>query len=322
MLRTLLPRLFTAAAPSPRASRQAARGSPPAGAAAELRSRFARYRTDRLQGVTPVAFRRAIDSWLGTVDADAEGYSSGELDRQRDLSIKFHWGHNHDFGDFRLEGRMGDRHIDLLALFLDLFPVRAEDFQDSDVLDVGCWTGGTALMLAALGSRVVALEEVKKYAQAAQFLADSFGVGDRLTVLPRSLYSCNDPEFYDRFDVVNFPGVIYHLSDPLIGLRVLFNALKVGGRILVESAGIDHDEPYCRFDGSLIHLSGSRDQLNRGGWNWFWPSPSALGRMMREAGFDEVQTCWHPGVSRVFGYGTKLAQVGICRAGLSVPGIR
>ena len=44
--------------------------------------------------------------------------------------------------------------------------------------------------------------------------------------------------------------------------------------------------------------------------------------MMREAGFDEVQTCWHAGTSRVFGYGRKLAQVGICRAGLSVPDIR
>jgi SAM-dependent methyltransferase len=329
MLKTLLPRIFTTGRLKPSRTRSAPSAPAPANTRATataisalLRQRFARYRTDRLHGVTPAAVRQVIESRLGTVDAEAEGYSPLELERQRDLSIKFHWGHNHDFGEFRVEGRMLDRHIDLLANFIDLFPIRAEDFHEKEVFDIGCWTGGTALMLAALGARVLAIEEVKKYAEMAQFLADSFGVGDRLTVLPRSIYSCNTPEFQDRFDVVNFPGVVYHLSDPLIGLRILFNSLRVGGRILVESAGIDHPEPYCRFDGSLIHLSGSREALNRGGWNWYWPSPSALGRMMREAGFDEVQTCWHHETRRVFGFGKKLAQVPICRAGLSVPDIR
>jgi SAM-dependent methyltransferase len=329
MLKTLLSRFFTSpklTAPDSAPAVVTAHSTNGNGAAAAvadlLRQRFARYRTDRLHTLTPAAFRQAIDSRLGIDDAAAEGYSPKELERQRDLSIKFHWGHNHDFGEFRVEGRMLDRHIDLFANFIDLFPIVVDDFLDKDVFDIGCWTGGTALMLAALGSRVLAIEEVKKYAETTQFLADSFGIGDRVTVLARSLYSCNNPEFYDRFDVVNFPGVVYHLSDPLIGLRILFNSLRVGGVILVESAGIDHDEPFCRFDGSLIHLSGSREQLNRGGWNWYWPSPSALERMMREAGFDEVETCWHQPTGRVFGFGKKLAHVPICRAGLSVPDIR
>ena len=97
--------------------------------------------------------------------------------------------------------------------------------------------------------------------------------------------------------------------------------MRIGGSILVESEGIDRSEPFCRFDGSLIHGPGDRERLDRSGWNWFLPSPAALERMMREAGFDQVQTLWHDPSRRVYGTGRKVASVGICKAGLSVPTI-
>ncbi|MDX1521503.1 MAG: DUF1698 domain-containing protein, partial [Anaerolineae bacterium] len=168
---------------------------------------------------------------------------------------------------------------------------------------------------------VYAIEEVSKYAETTAYLAHAFGVDSRVVVKPLSIYACNNDEFWGRFNIVYFPGVIYHLSDPLIALRILFNSLKLGGSILIESAGIDLEEPYCRFDGSLIHRHGDKRNLNRGGWNWFMPSPSALARMMSEAGFEEVQSLWDNRSKRVYAYGKKISQVGICRAGLSVPDI-
>ena len=33
-------------------------------------------------------------------------------------------------------------------------------------------------------------------------------------------------------------GVIYHVTDPVLSLRILFNALKDGGRIFVETMGV------------------------------------------------------------------------------------
>ncbi len=103
-------------------------------------------------------FAQYIHSKIGEIDAQSEVYSNHELDRQRDLSIKFHWGHNHNFGDFKLEGRMGDRHINLLANLVTLFPVSLEDFKGKDVFDIGCWTGGTTLLfwlrLAASEKRI------------------------------------------------------------------------------------------------------------------------------------------------------------------------
>jgi len=44
--------------------------------------------------------------------------------------------------------------------------------------------------------------------------------------------------------------------------------------------------------------------------------------MMQEAGFSEIDTLWNEKNKRVFGYGKKLSQVGICKAGLSVRHIK
>jgi SAM-dependent methyltransferase len=288
----------------------------------KLQNKFEFYKTFNLKGITPEKFMKSIQSKIGVIDARTEGYSVDEIEQQRDLSIKFHWGHNHDFGDFKLNGRMDDRHINLLANFIALFPVDLEDFRDKHVFDIGCWTGGTTLLLATLAKKVYAIEEVKMYAETVSFLLRSFDICDRVSVESKSIYDCNLEEFYDEFDIVYFPGVIYHLSDPLLALRILFNSLKVGGFILVESAGINREEPFCKFDGSLTYGSGKRETLNRGGWNWFIPSPSALYRMMREAGFDDIQTQWHNITKRVYGYGRKVSKVGICKAGLSVPNIK
>jgi len=282
-----------------------------------LRERFQYFQTTNLRGIEAVEFRAHIEARIGTTDARSEGYDEAETAVQRDLSTEFHWGYDHDFGDFQLTGKMRNRHIGVLANFATLFPVTIEDFDNRDVFDVGCWTGGTTLVLASLGSRVVAIEEVRKYAEMAAFLAKSFGLEDRVKVEPRSLYSCNSPEFHDRFDIVHFPGVVYHLSDPVVGLRILYNSLRIGGRILVESAGINVAKPLCRFWGNK---SVQRDAHS--GWAWFWPSPSALARMMKEAGFDQIRSVWHPGLRRVYAFGVKAAEVAIVKAGLSVQDIR
>jgi len=291
----------------------------------KLQQLFDRFNINELVGVTALEFQNNLESRIGSIDPEIEGFSPAELDQQRDLSIKFHWGHNHDFGSFKLNGRMADRHIKLMQKFLNLFPVTIDSFKDQRLLDIGCWTGGTTLLLSALGAKkVVANEEVVKYADTVSYLADSFGLSDSVSVVTSSLYELDGDEYFQAYDRVYFPGVIYHLSDPVLAFRILFNTLAVGGDILVESAGLNSDEPICRFEGNYIyHQDGSsREELNRGGWNYFMPSPLALNRMMREAGFVEVEAVWDNETKRVFAYGKKSTQVGICKAGLSRPSIR
>jgi hypothetical protein len=43
--------------------------------------------------------------------------------------------------------------------------------------------------------------------------------------------------------------------------------------------------------------------------------------MMRDAGFVNVESCWHGKRGRVFAIGKKIDERGICKAGLSVPDI-
>ncbi|MCX8012152.1 MAG: hypothetical protein N3A64_03235, partial [Desulfobacterota bacterium] len=73
----------------------------------ELKRRFSVYQTANLQGIQPKEFYSYIQSRIGIIDAQVEGYCDKELDRQRDSSIKFYWGHNHNFGEFKLKGMMG-----------------------------------------------------------------------------------------------------------------------------------------------------------------------------------------------------------------------
>ena len=57
---------------------------------------------------------------------------------------------------------MGDRHLVLLARYMDDFGAFPRDLSGKRVLDIGCWSGGTSLLFSALGAEVVAVEEVRK----------------------------------------------------------------------------------------------------------------------------------------------------------------
>ena len=271
----------------------------------------------RISGPDQRHMAEALVARIGTIDWESEGYRSPDL--QRDLSIKFHWGHNHTFADdLTVSGRMKDRHISLAAEFIEAFNLSDSHFDGKSVLDVGCWTGGTTLMLKMLGARrVLALEEVHKYADAAQTLASDVYGFDDVTCLPVSLYDLTE----GKFNHVYIPGVVYHLSDPVLGLRRLYNRLHDGGDILVESAGIQDDRPMCWFKGNHLHFGGAEQDMSRGGWAWFWPSASCLAAWLVEAGFDEVRVFWSPVSKRVFGHGVRHGFRDITRAGLSVRNI-
>src|SRR5687767_371393 len=97
---------------------------------------------------------------------------------------------------------------------------------------------------------------------------DCFGLYEQISVEAKSLFHCNEEKYFDRFDVVCFPGVIYHVSGPVLALRILFNTLRPGGIILVESQGILGEESMCRYEGGTL-ASHTESGRRRVGWNWF-----------------------------------------------------
>ncbi len=74
------------------------------------------FTVDNLKTIQRDEFKNEITSKIGKIDSDVENYD--DPDKQRDLSIKFCWGHDHDFGNFSLRGKMGSRHIHIIARFM------------------------------------------------------------------------------------------------------------------------------------------------------------------------------------------------------------
>jgi len=273
---------------------------------------MSRYTTDYLVLGSAEEFERDIRGLVGVEDAEVEGYD--DTLAQRDQSVKFYWGHNHDFGTFKMAGMMGDRHLTIVGDFVD----RGAEFKGKKVLDVGCWTGGTSLLLAGMGATVIAIEEVRKYADCIRFLVDSFGAGGRIGVQHCSLYDAGSGYAVTHdgtYDCVLLSGVLYHVSDPVLALRICYNRLGSGGQLLVESAGMVGDESVCRYSGPTQAFGGTIEDRSRAGWNWFTPTAKVLKQMLHDVGFAEVGIEWHR--HRLYAIATKHGHVDMLRAGLS-----
>lgn len=286
---------------------------------AYLQDLMRRYRTDHLVDVEPADFKARIDAFIALNDADMEGYQ--DPDKQRDLSINFRWGHNHDFGTFQLKGLMGLHHFELIALFMDEFNALPRDLTGKRVLDIGCWTGGTSLLLAAMGAEVVAIDEVKKYIDALTYMKEAFQI-DNLHPRYLSLYDLDDPAYHDQFDYVLYAGVIYHVTDPVLSLRIVFNTLKDGGLCLLESHIVESNEQILSYQGPQRTFGGSIEDRTRRGWNWFFPSPPTLAQMMVDVGFESQGIAATPARNRAYLVGKRHQHVDLLRAGLSRPTIR
>lgn len=184
----------------------------------------------------------------------------------------FLWGHDHDFGHgVTRKGAMGQRHIEITAeaVRLGFLPPQLTGLK---VLDIGCWSGGDVLVLSGLGADVTATEEHPGSAGSARRLMQL--VGCPAAVREQSVYR-DDPAWRQAFDIVYCSGVLYHVSDPVLLLRICFSYLRPGGRLIVET------KADTRAEGSACHYSGTAVK----GWNFYAPSEVALARWFLDAGF-------------------------------------
>lgn len=268
-------------------------------------------------------FKSNIRRMIGTVDPVIEGFKDPRA--QRSQSVKYVWGHNHDFGSFSLKGDMKDRHIDILADFIDSFGLSWE-LSGKKILDIGVWTGGTSLLLAALGAEVTALEEVVKYSNTVNYLAAAFGLSN-LHCEPISLY---DLDIHDTYDYVIYSGVIYHVTDPVLSLRILFNSLKDNGCIFIETYGINDvaaggkTVPMVLYEGPKPWPTKQAEKpvARVLGWNYFIPSPMALYLWVLAVGFEQVKVTNLDSAGRIKCRAARLRHKDMMLAGLSRPRIR
>lgn len=184
------------------------------------------------------------------------------------------WREQRDPSKF-IRGAMDDRHLTNLARVSVPGGLSIPDHvRGKNCLVVGCWSGEEMLLLSALGAKMVSgVEEVPQYAELAELNLKAFELGGQ--VVATSLYSLPEEMLRPTFDLVYMPGVLYHLTDPVAALAILWSITVPGGRLAIETAyspGMDGAE--ARYLGPSVP-----------GWNWWAPSVRCMEQMMEDCGF-------------------------------------
>jgi tRNA (mo5U34)-methyltransferase len=140
------------------------------------------------------------------------------------------------------------------------------------VLDVGTSNGGAAFIAEQRGAeRVLAIDIYGP--EWFGFDRLSKALGSKAEFLRASIYDL--PELVtERFDIVFFLGVLYHLRHPLLAIDQLRRVAR--GPVFVESAIVPAQS------GTAFYPT---DELSGDGSNWFAPSVSTLVAWFETSGF-------------------------------------
>ena len=162
-----------------------------------------------------------------------------------------------------------------------------KDLTGQHVLDIGTTNGAGAFVAEQRGAaRVVAIDifppDYYGFADIAELL------GSRATYVRASVYGLPSV-LEERFDVVLFLGVLYHLRHPLLALDEVRAVTR--GTMLLETAVSDHELGGC--SAAAIARFYRRDELGRDPSNWFAPTTRALVEWCGSCGFDtELVDAW------------------------------
>jgi 2-polyprenyl-3-methyl-5-hydroxy-6-metoxy-1,4-benzoquinol methylase len=130
-------------------------------------------------------------------------------------------------------------HEYLPAQDLCLKHLESLDLKGKRVLDIGCRDGLFSFKAESLGAGEVIGIDNDLSEPATQFLIPFFKSGIQMKQL--NLYDLR-PDTFGLFDIVVFPGVLYHLRYPFWGLKVIRDVMNIGGHLLIETP-IWHGEP-------------------------------------------------------------------------------
>jgi tRNA (mo5U34)-methyltransferase len=168
------------------------------------------------------------------------------------------------------------------------------DLSGRSVLDIGCNAGFFSIQMKQRGAdRVVGIDSDPRYLAQARLAAEVTGV--EIEFREMTVYEVG--RLGERFDVVLFMGVLYHLRHPLLALDLLHEHV-VGDLLLFQSMlrGSDEAGPVAED-----YTFGERDVFNRPDFprmhfvehkysgdptNWWIPNRACAEAMLRSAGFE------------------------------------
>jgi tRNA (mo5U34)-methyltransferase len=215
------------------------------------------------------------------------------------------WFHNIDLGGVTTapDHFLGNYPAVKWHKFADAIPT---DLTGMSVLDIGCNGGFYSIEMKRRGAaRVVGVDFDPEYLKQARFAAE---VAD-LDISFRELSVYDVGSLAERFDIVLFLGVLYHLRHPLLALDLIrehviddlfvFQSMQRGSpdaEPVAQDYGFWDHTPFTREDFPKLHFIERRYAGDP--TNWWVPNRACAEAMLHSAGFeilsrpeDEVYVC-------------------------------
>jgi len=202
------------------------------------------------------------------------------------------WFHNIDLGGVETapDHFLGDYPAIKWQRFAHAIP---QDLSGKTVLDIGCNGGFYALEMKRRGAaRVMAIDHDEDYLRQASFAAEMLGRDIEFAQL--SVYDVG--ALGERFDVVLFLGVLYHLRHPLLALDLIREHVvkdlfvcqsmqrgNSGEEMLEEDYAFSETSIFDRPGFPKLHFIERR--YSGDDTNWWVPNRACTMAMLRSAGF-------------------------------------
>jgi tRNA (mo5U34)-methyltransferase len=233
------------------------------------------------------------------------------------------WFHNLDLGGVKTapDHFLGDYPEVKWQRFASSIP---DDLTGKSVLDVGCNAGFYSMQMKRRGAdRVVGIDTDEKYLDQARFAAKVSGAEIEFRKL--SVYRVG--ELHEKFDLVLFMGVLYHLRHPLLALELLHE--HVVADLLVaqsmlrgssDSIEVPPDFPFWQSElfenDEFPRMYFIEKRYANDPTNWWIPNRACFEAMLRSAGFeildhpeDEVFICRRTTLNHPFDYTNELREI-------------
>jgi tRNA (mo5U34)-methyltransferase len=202
---------------------------------------------------------------------------------------------------------LGDYPAIKFAGFRDVIP---EDLSGRTVLDIGCNAGFYSMEMKRRGAeRVLGIDTDERYLAQARFAAEMEGIDVEF----RKMGVWDIAALREKFDLVIFMGVLYHLRHPLLALDLihehaardlmLFQSMQRGSKEVVEvSDDYEFNEPAPFDEPGFPKMHFIEQKYSHDETNWWVPNTACVEAMLRSSGFaieahpeNEVYLCrWQP----------------------------
>jgi tRNA (mo5U34)-methyltransferase len=184
------------------------------------------------------------------------------------------------------------------------------DLTGKRVLDIGCNAGFYSLEMKRRGAeRVLGIDTDERYLRQARFAAEI----SELKIEFRRMAVWDVAALKERFDVVIFMGVLYHLRHPLLALDLIhehvaedllvFQSMMRGSDEIAEVAeDYDFNAPALFDEPGYPKMHFVEHRYSHDETNWWVPNRAGVEAMLRSSGFEiesqpeaEVYFCrWRP----------------------------